>query len=162
MGILRVTGVEGPPETKKCPKSVHGTLFASGAAKNRKKSGQNSPTGRSVSNRPHKSVHLDTFWTQFGLRSVVYLTRVRARVSWSSLTSERGWHINLCILRFTSCTPMVVLAREPQGIVSGQPALEPCVHRSFRRSWCFRLCTPLACRQEAWYFSFKHAIITML
>ena len=56
---------------------------------------------------------------------------------------------------------MVVLALEPQGIVSGQPALERCVHHSFCRSWCFRLCTPLEGRQEAWYFRSKQAIIMM-
>jgi hypothetical protein len=59
------------------------------------------------------------------------------------------------------CTPAVVLALEPQGSVSGQPALERCVQHSFCRSWCFRLCTPLESRQEAWYFRFNHAIITM-
>ncbi len=33
----------GAPETKKCPKSVHGTLFASGAAKKRKNQVKTAP-----------------------------------------------------------------------------------------------------------------------
>ena len=86
------------PETKKCPKSVHGTLFASGAAKNRKNQPKTAPLAGRFQTDPTKVSNLDTFsGHNFGLRSVVYLLRVRARVSWSSLNSELGWHINVCI-----------------------------------------------------------------
>jgi hypothetical protein len=44
-----------------------------------------------------KSVHLDTFVDTIRVAGIEYLVRVRARVSWSSLSSELGWHINLCI-----------------------------------------------------------------
>jgi hypothetical protein len=62
------------------------------------KIGQNSPHWQvGFKPTPEKCPLGHFFWTQFGLQSVVYLSRVRARVSWTSLNSELGWHINLCI-----------------------------------------------------------------